>query len=321
MYGVSYIIGFVVLSVTLTTYTVVNCKTKSVSIRLEQSNPYQDSTKWQYIAHYFTVFTLCIYIVFALNSILNEWAYAGMLDESFSCDVLGKIALLMYHIANYTLYVVLMAYWKHLYSGSEFQSECTKWTQIAMWFLMAVQLIYAFYFDLNFVEATTSTNAHRHCQDIDIDTFPELFGIIQVVLDLVLSALFLMMFFIPFQSVMHYGPHSAATFDHETVVLIPKLFLLATVMVISHVVIVGLAIWVNMLWLINYDILVNGVCVMLMALPFHPTYVVVCGCFDKCIQRRFDAMSPRTIKEKNELLSDQVDDDDEYATTPEAALV
>jgi len=317
MYGVSYIIGLVLLCVVLTTYTIVNCQTKSVSIRLEQSNPFRDSTRWQYVAHYFTVITLCIYIIFALNSILNEWAYAGLLDDSFSCDLLGKIALLMYHIANYTLYVVMMAYWKHLYSGSEFHSECTKWTQLVMWVSMAVQLIYAFYFDLNFVEATTSSDKMRHCQDIDMKTFPELFGIIQVVFDVVLSSLFLIMFFIPFQSVMHYGPNSAATFDHETVVLIPKMFLLSTVMVASHILIVGLALWVNMLWLINYDILVNGVCVMLMAIPFHDTYETVCGCFDQCIKKRFEAKSPRTIKEKNELLSDELDED-EYATTPEA---
>jgi len=317
MYGVSYIIGFVVLSVTLTTYTVVNCKTKSVSIRLEQSNWTADSTKWQYIAHYFTVITLCIYILFALNSTLNEWAYAGMVDESFSCDLLGKIMLLMYHTANYTLYVVLMAYWKHLYSGSEFYSAIWKWTQIAMWLLMAAQLCYACYFDLNFVEATTSSHALRHCQDIDLNIFPELFGSIQVALDLVLSALFLAMFFIPFQSVMHYGPNSAVTFDRQTVVLIPKLFVLVAVMVCSHILILGVVIALNMLWLINYDVLVNGLMLLLMSIPFHGTYEVVCACFDKCVKRRFDAKSPRTLKEKNELLSD-MDVVDEYATSPES---
>merc|ERR1712228_226820 len=212
--------------------------------------------------------------------------YSGLkLDEVISCSVLGKISLSIYHTANYTLYCVIISYWHHLYYCSEFYTPFIKKLHIMIWFFMFIQWFYALYFDVNFVESNINLDekTRKHCDDINIYEFPLSFGIVQIFFDIVLCILFFIIFYNPFKSVLHYGVHSAATFDDQTVMLIPKLFYLVSWMIISHVVIVVLAILVNMAWFIIFDILINGVCIILMSISFHSYYEIVCKCWTSYI--------------------------------------
>merc|ERR1712176_691293 len=110
--------------------------------------------------------------------------------------------------------------------------------------------------DVQFVESNLNLDemTSKHCDDINIYEFPLSFGIVQIFFDIVLCILFYIIFYYPFQSVMRYGIHSAALFDDQTVMLIPKLFYLVAWMIISHVVIVVMAIFVNKAWFIIFDI-------------------------------------------------------------------
>ena len=191
--------------------------------------------------------------------------------------MLGKISLCLYHTTSYTLYCVIISYWQHLYYGSEFYTKFVKKLHILLWILMFIQWFYALYFDVEFVESTinTNNNTSKHCDDINITEFPLSFGIIQVILDIILCSLFLLIFYIPLRSVIHYGANSAATFDQQTVMLIPKLFNLVFWIIISHILIIILSIWLNMLWLIIFDVLINSLCLILMSISFHKIYLTI----------------------------------------------
>eukprot|EP01083_Nonionella_stella_P048238 129104_1 len=287
--AIIYIVCFAITLVAATTYVIVNCQTTDISIELQQSNPFAKSDKWKHIAHYLTLLTLGLYTIFCLNSSLNELAYSGVNLSSFlSCSTLGKLSLSLYHTSNFTLYFVLISYWQHLYYGSEYYTSSTKKLHILIWNLMLLQWGYALYFDIAFVESQENMddNTYKNCDDINIHEFPVSFGTVQVAIDIVLCSLFLIIFYKPFRSVLHYGAFAAATFDQHTVMLIPKLFNLVFWIILSHVVVMSLSIWLNMLWLIIFEVVVNGLVLILMAIPFHGCYEKMCDCYTRRVKQQ-----------------------------------